>query len=165
MNNPNIDHVIDTLKFFRETVAFLAQDETSDAAVLTNINLHYSAFIQQNDDAIAENMQSELAYYLNFYNVIPANDVYDEFKNFYFLGTAIATELEKRGAKHLVKLQLKALLHLLNVRLNTVGAHRAPLTRRLSNAIDNGAIKNDFGRFGWYILYKCLFNAASERKI
>ncbi len=164
MKNPNIDHAIDTLKFFRETVSLLAQHETADVAVLTNINLHYATFIQHNIEAIAENMQSELAYYLNFYNVTPANDVYDEFKNFYFLGMAITTELEKRGAKHLVKLQLKALLHLLNVRLNTVGAHRAPLTRRLSNAIDNGAIKNDFGRFGWYVLYKCLFNAAKERK-
>ncbi len=108
-------------------------------------------------------MQSELSYYLNFYNVIPANDVYDEFKNFYFLGMAITTELEKRGVKDLVKLQLKAILHLLDVRLNSVGARRAPLTHRLSNAIDNGAIKKDFGRFGWYILYKCLFNAAYER--
>lgn len=163
MTNPNVVHAIDTLKFFRETVSFLAQDEITDVSVLTDINLRYSAFIQHNRDAIADNMQSELAYYLNFYNVTPANDVYDEFKNFYFLGMAITTELEKRGVKDLVKLQLKAVLHLLNVRLNSVGAHRVQLTRRLSNAIDNGAIKSDFGRFGWYILYKCLFNAATER--
>jgi len=163
MNNPNVEHAIDTLKFFRQTVSFLAQDEFLDVSKVTDINLRYSVFIQNNIDVIADNMQSELAYYLNFYNVTPANDVYDEFKNFYFLGMAITTELEKLGVKDLVKLQLKALLQLLNVRLNSVGAHRVPLTHRLSNAIDNGAIKNDFGRFGWYILYKCLYNSSTER--
>ena len=163
MNNSNIDHAIDTLKFFRETISFLAQDKITDVKVLTDINLRYAIFIQHNINAIADNMQSELAYYLNFYNVTPADDVYDEFKNFYFLGMAITAELEKRGVKDLVKLQLQAILHLLNVRLKSVGAHRVQLTRRLSNAIDNGAIRNDFGRFGWYILYKCLFNAATER--
>lgn len=163
MTNPNIDHAIDTLQFFRETVSYLVQLENVDVERVTSINLHYAAFIQNHIAKIADNWQYELAYYLNFYNVNPENDVYDEFKNFYFIGMAITTELEERGAKDLVKLQLKALLHLLNTRLNTVGAHRSQLTRRISNAIDNGAIRKDFGRFGWYILYKCLFNAAIER--
>lgn len=164
MTDPNVEHVIDTLKFFRETVSLLVQNESNDVSVITNTNLRYAAFIQQNMESIADNMQSEMAYYLNFYNVTPANDVYDEFKNFYFLGMAITSELEKRGIKDLVKLQLKALLHLLDVRLSTVSANRTQLTKRLSNAIDNGAIKNDFGRFGWYILYKCLYNAAIDRE-
>jgi|CXWL01.1.fsa_nt_gi hypothetical protein len=163
MTNPNATHATETLKYFRQTVALLAQNTIGNVQVETEINLRYAAFIQNNIVTIAEKMQSELAYYLNFYKVTPADDIYDEFKNFYFLGMAIAAELENLGAKDLEKLQLKAILQLLNVRLKSVGAYRHQLSRRLSNAIDNGAIKNDFGRFGWYILYKCLFNATTER--
>jgi hypothetical protein len=164
MENPNIKHAIETLTFFRQTVSYIAQEQGKADNILADINLRYSAFIQNNIEKIADNMQSELSYYLNFYDVTPAEDIYDEFKNYYFLGMAIATELESRGFKELMKLQLKAILQLLNVRLNSVGAHRTQLTLRLSNAIDNGAIRDDFGRFGWYILYKCLFNAAIDRK-
>lgn len=108
-------------------------------------------------------MKTELADYCNSYEVVPTDDVFDEFKIYYFLGMAIATELEKIGSNDLVRLQLLAMLQLLNIRLKSVQALRQQSTDRISNAIKHEAIHKDFGKFGWYIICKCLYNSAKDR--
>ena len=75
---------------------------------------------------------------------------------------AIVKELEACGKVDPTKYQLRAILHLLDKRLLSIGAKRNQLTKRLKDAITNSAISTDFGRFGWYILYKCLYNATNE---
>lgn len=165
MHSQSALNAVKTLQFFRETITRIARDEQclQDTAV-TDLGIRYAGFIENNFEKIFENMASELGYYLNFYNVYPSNDVYDEFKNYYFLGTAITKELEQRGMRDIAKLQLLAIQRLLDIRLHTVNARREKLTTRLIDAIENGSIAADFGRFGWYILYKCLFNAATEKQ-
>lgn len=165
MHSTSSLNAVKTLQFFRETITRIARDEQCLAdPTVTDIGIRYAGFIENNYKKIFENMAAELGYYLNFYNVYPSNDVYDEFKNYYFLGTAITKELEQRGMRDIAKLQLLAIQRLLDIRLEEVNARRAKLTKRIVDAIENGSVAADFGRFGWYILYKCLFNAATERQ-
>lgn len=164
MHSKNSLNAIKTLQFFRETITKIADEQGTETSKITDIGIRYAGFVEDNHAKIFENMASELGYYLNFYNVYPSNDVYDEFKNYYFLGTAITKELEQRGMRDLVKLQLLAVQRLLDLRLHSVEARRQTLTKRMVDAIENGSVAADFGRFGWYILYKCLFNAATERQ-
>ena len=163
-NEINAQHAIDTLQFFRESISHLAQIDGLSDPKITSMNIGYSAFIQTHQEIIAENMQSEVGFYLTFYKVTPDNDIFDEFKNIYFLGMAITKELESKGHIDLAKYQLRAILHLLDLRLASEKAVRPLLTQRIKDAIENSAVKKDFGRFGWYILYKCLYNAAIERR-
>lgn len=158
MTHPNIQRAVETITIFAEFLPEIIGDLSISESVL----LAYESFVVRNADAIAEQWQSEQAYYLNFYNVFPADGEYDEFKNIYFIGVVIARELFKNGYADLGKVQLYAIVKLLDYRLSTVGASRPQLTHRVVSAIKNGSVENDFGRFGLYLIYKCLFNAAMD---
>lgn len=156
----NIEHAIDTIEYFCDLVDQFAEERRislSKSASETYLN-----FVVNNRDAIVQFWQKELSYYIIAYDIHPENDILDEFKNFYFIGTAIATELENQGHKELRMLQLLAVQKLFDFRLYTVNSLRPDLTIRLNKAIDGSSITTDFGRFGWYITYKCLYNAAKD---
>lgn len=158
----NSVHLLETLGFFRDSIARIAAEQSMPTDKVADLGVRYAMFVSTNLVAIAEDVVTDLAYYLNFYDIYPENDVYDEFKNFYFFGVGIAKELEMKGSSELAKLQLLATQFLLDIRLDKVGARRPGLTERLKSAIEKGAVLKDFGRIGWYITYKCLYNEARE---
>lgn len=156
----NINHAINTIEYFCELVAQFAEERNHPQA--SQISKTYLNFILNNKDSIVQIWQKELSYYIVAYDIHPENNILDEFKNFFFIGTAIATELQNQGHKDLTTFQLLAIQKLFDFRLFKVNSLRPDLTIRLVKAIDNASITTDFGRFGWYITYKCLFNAAKD---
>lgn len=106
----------------------------------------------------------EMDKYLNFYQVIPTNGEYDEFKGIYFFGMEISKRLKFLELRELNKFHLKAVLTLLDYRLETpYNIQRPILTERINLMIENDAIEDHLGMYGWYIIYKCLYNAEDEK--
>lgn len=101
--------------------------------------------------------------YCNFYKVTPAKGVHDEFKGIYFTGIAVSEYLVQLGLVDINKLHLKAMLALLDFRLSSRNARRVELSDRVRLVINNNALKEHFGKYGWYLIYKCLFNAAEQQ--
>lgn len=163
-----IENWTNCLNYFGELIAYLASEidglPKNEADALIN---EYRDRISYNYPVIFESAATELKFYMSFYDVRPMGGTPDELKIFYFLGKAIAEEFEDKGLSTLQKYQLKAIQRIFNIRLAEVDAYRVSLSERIDTAIDHGAIttiKKDFGRFGWYVVHRCLLNASTEKK-
>ncbi len=152
------------LKHIKDTIALLAIKEgRSDTEVEKLIEM-YVTNIEDNHDNIFLASAVGIVQYLNFYNVFPTEGVHDEFKGVYFTGIAISEHLEKLGLADLNKFHLRAVLRILDYRLyEPYRVNRPLLTERIRSVIDNNAIKTHLGKYGWYLIYKCLYNAANEK--
>lgn len=152
------------LKNIKEAIAIIALgDGISEEAVATLID-SYVKSIEGNRDQIFLNTAMGIVQYLNFYNVKPTEGVHDEFKGIYFTGMAVSDFLSDLGFADLNKLHLKAVLSLLDFRLEEPFKVRRPvLTERIRSVIDNNAIESQLGKYGWYLIYKCLYNSANQK--
>lgn len=148
----------------KESIALHAlYDGISDEAVQILID-NYVKEIESNRDKIFLSTAMGIVQYLNFYNVKPTEGVHDEFKGIYFTGIAVSDHLSNLGFVDLNKLHLRAVLSLLDLRLEEPFKVRRPvLTVRIRSVIDNNAIESQLGKYGWYLIYKCLYNAANEK--
>ncbi|MCQ8129586.1 hypothetical protein [Methylomonas rivi] len=153
----------ETLQFLQEIVCQLAlrdgvDDETAEAYMQ-----QYQAVADGNNDKIFNATVQRIKTYINFYNVHPSQGIYDEFKCIYFVGMAMSFHLAADGLTDLNKLHLRAMLRLLDLRLEEpFNVRRPQLSDRINKAILNDSIQKHFGDYGWYIVYKCLYNAAND---
>ena len=88
---------------------------------------------------------------------------YDEFKGIYFTGMAVSERLAQSGLLDLDKLHQRAMLRLLDIRLeHPHKAFRKDLSDKVRTVITHGKVLEHFGKYGWYLIHKCLYNAANE---
>lgn len=143
-----------------ETPELLAQ-ATSDAEALAS---EYAGIVNANREELFRATTQMMVAYINFYRVHPNEGAYDEFKSIYFIGMAMSARLINDGHNELNKLHLRAMLRLLDLRLEVPHkAFRSQLSDRIKKAINNDCINKHYGDYGWYLIYKCLFNAANEK--
>lgn len=124
----------------------------------------YHKTIESKKDVLFELAAVGIVEYCNFYKVTPDKGVHDEFKGIYFTGIAISKYLVQVGLVDINKLHLKAMLGLLDFRLSSRNARRVELSNRIRSVINNNALDEHLGKYGWYLIYKCLFNAASDKE-
>lgn len=153
----------ETIELFVELIGTVAVEESKSNP--KQLQDDYEKFVIAYIERIVHHWRTGVEYYLHFYDVFPSDGKCDEFKNIYFIGTAISKELQNLGVSDLAKLQQIAVLKLLDYRLfMDAGTHRPELTYRIRRSINFDKISDDLGRFGWYMIYKCLFNAAIDAK-
>lgn len=169
MPNPIIE--INRLNWYKilgvlqDTFLFIANNLYSSKSKneLEQLLNEYHTTIDTNKAAILEGCTGEITRYVNSYQVSATDYLFDEFKAIYFLGVAITAQLERAGYVELKKIHQKTVLHLLNMRLiSPYKALRPQLAQRINMAIDNNTVKEHLGIYGWYLLYKCLYNAAHD---
>lgn len=124
----------------------------------------YHKTIEGKKDVLFELAAVGIVEYCNFYKVTPDKGVHDEFKGIYFTGIAISKYLVQVGLVDINKLHLKAMLGLLDFRLSSRNARRVELSNRIRSVINNNALDEHLGKYGWYLIYKCLFNAAQDKE-
>lgn len=165
------------LNFFQRGISYIFLQDISNGT-LTDIEeqnrvkakgltiaQQYFKAVSENKEEILETTLISIREYLNFYQVYPQKGEHDEFKNIYFTGMAVSQTLVKLGLLDLNKLHLKAVLMLMDHRLdNPHQARRTVLSERISSMIDNNVIDKHLGKYGWYLIYKCLFKATDELK-
>lgn len=152
------------LKYLKESISLIAlHDGISEEAVEILI-ANYVKAIEEDKENIFLFTANGILQYLNFYNVIPTQGVHDEFKGIYFTGMAVSDRLIQLGFADLNKLHLRAVLRLLDFRLAEPHKIRRPdLTTRIRTVIDNNSVESHLGKYGWYLIYKCLFNSVNEK--
>ncbi len=154
----------DFLSYIKDSIAVIALEESQSSEQVDKLLAQYLSEIESNRDAIFLDTAYGIVGYCNFYNVRPTEGVHDEFKGIYFSGFAVSSHLKRVGLMELNKLHLKAMLRLLDFRLQYPHkVWRPTLTSRILSVIDNNSIDNHLGQYGWYLIYKCLFNAANEK--
>lgn len=152
------------LKYLEQTIALLALHDGIKEEEVTNLIEQYVREVQDNRQDIFLSTAVGIVEYLNFYKVFPTEGVHDEFKGIYFTGMAVSKHLVRLGLADLNKLHLRALLRLLDFRLEEPFKVRRPvLTERIRSVIDNNALESHLGKYGWYLIYKCLYNAANSK--
>lgn len=155
-----VDYWIKSLEYFGEVIAYLASDtDGKSKEEVEKITENYRETVLQDHEQIFNNAASDLTFYMNFYDVRPKCGTPDELKIFYFLGKSIAESFDRLGLSDLYIYQLKAVQRIFNKILAKSNAYRFDLSKRIDTAIEKGAIGKDFGRFGWYIVHRCLLNA------
>lgn len=148
------------LERLKETLILVADKSNKTEPEIDALLAQYVTIIDSDVFALAV---AGITQYINFYNVAPREGIYDEFKNIYFLGAAISQKLDSVGLADLRKLHQLAILRLLDLRLvHPYKVNRPTLTERVVSAIKNDSLNAHFGLYGWYITYKCLYNAALE---
>lgn len=121
------------------------------------INGHYEELYQLT--------KAKITRYLSFYYVSPTGGENDEFKYIYFTGMAVAEKLAFYEMDDHIRYHYRTILNLLDYRLRIpYGANRQQLSDRIQKAIESHKIKEHFGEYGWYLTYKCLFNAAKDAR-
>lgn len=130
--------------------------------VVESVIEQWAMTVNENYQSLFDNTKAKISKYLNFYNVEPIGQI-DEFKYIYFSGISISEKLEECGMAEHSKYHLKAVLFLLDDRLKTKNCYREHLSIRIDKAIQYQKIKEHFGEYGWYLTYKCLFNAALDK--
>lgn len=164
------------LNFFQKSITFLMlEDVTSGKVVDTNAieEIKHRAFVvakqyydtvKVNEDDLFKSTALGMSEYVNFYEVYPKEGEHDEFKGIYFTGMAVSKLLVTVGLLDLNKYHLKAVLGLMDFRLeNPHKISRKLLTERIKSMIDNNVLEAHLGKYGWYLTYKCLFNSVNER--
>lgn len=166
-------YVIVNGKFFAEMSTYLQEtlvaialnDGVSEEAVAIWA-AQYADVVNKNRQHVFEITARKITEYINFHQVQPKDGVYDEFKGIYFIGMAITDCLLATGLVDLNKFHQRAMLRLLDLRLEFPHkAYRKVLSERVRKTIENHCIEPHFGKYGWYITYKCLFNAANEKAL
>lgn len=155
---------IKILEYTKQTIILLASHDGMSAEDIEKLVGQYVKEIEENRDRIFLNSALGIVQYLNFYNVLPAEGVHDEFKGIYFTGMAVSDHLNRIGLADLNKLHLRSMLRLLDLRLEIPHKiSRKVLTARIRAVIDNNSIESHLGKYGWYLIYKCLYNSVNER--
>lgn len=159
----NGDRWIIFLEHFRDTIAAIARLDKKTDAEIAELSDSYVRAIEDNRNKIFLATASGMVRYIHFYNVAPKEGAYDEFKGIYFIGMAVSLRLLDLGLADLNKLHLRAMLRLLDMRLREPYDIRRPtLSERILSLINNGAnlaIDEHLGTYGWYLIYKCLYNS------
>jgi hypothetical protein len=149
------------LESLKQAIILIADETGSSEDEIKGIIQQYSTIIA--DDDIAIYAMLGIKQYIDTYKVAPSEGIYDEFKNIYFLGAAITQKLNTEGFSELRQIHQLAVLRLLDARLyHPYKVNRPVLSQRVASTIKNNSVNDHFGMFGWYLIYKCLFNAASE---
>ena len=152
------------LETLQETVCLLAQSDGKTKEEVELIAEEYANLVNGELDSIFYAAAVKIMEYLNFYKVHPTQGVYDEFKGIYFTGIAVSERLAQSGLLDLDKLHQRAMLRLLDIRLeHPHKALRKDLSDRVRTVITHGKVVEHFGKHGWYLIYKCLYNAANEK--
>lgn len=152
------------LKYLKETIILIALNDGISEEAVAILIANYVKAIEDDRDNIFLSTAHGILQYLNFYDVHPTQGVHDEFKGIYFTGMAVSEHLNRLGFADLNKLHLRALLRLLDFRLHEPHNIRRPdLTRRIKTVIDNNAVESHLGKYGWYLIYKCLFNSVNDK--
>lgn len=155
---------IEILRYFKEAIAAIALHDGLDKARVKSLVEQYVQVIEADRDSIFVATAAGIIEYLNFYEVRPTEGVHDEFKGIYFSGMTVSRYLVNLGLADLNKLHLRAVLRLLDTRLEMPYKVRRPvLTERIRSVINNNVMESHLGKYGWYLVYKCLFNAANEK--
>lgn len=152
-----------TLEEIQKAMVAVATDEGRiPEEVLEPMNEQWVGVVDRNYKDILNLTYDKINKYLNFYNVQPDKQS-DEFKYFYFSGMVIAEKLNAEGMVDHEKYHLRGLLKILDHRLEyPYQARRPQLSDRIVKAIENREIDKHFGEYGWYMIYKCLYNAAYD---
>lgn len=152
------------LDHFQHAIGFLAlQDGLDEQNVESLINQYHVSILDDMNNIFLQTAMS-IVQYLNFYNVMPTQGVHDEFKGIFYTGMAVSDKLVSIGLLDLNKYHLRAVLGLLDFRLDNPHKVRRPaLSQRIRSVIDNNAINTHLGKYGWYLTYKCLYNSANEK--
>lgn len=95
--------------------------------------------------------------YINYYLIAPK--YIDELKIVYFLGTTIADFLEQEGKQEIMHIHMYIMISMLDYRLKTKNIKRDTLTKNLRHTIKNNQFNENFGKYGIYLTYRCLFNS------
>lgn len=148
------------MRHFCETIVYLCDKDNLQKTEIVNLLKDYEIAINDKTDVLFEQAARDITIYLRLYGVRPTNFQQDEFKGVYFLSRVIADYLKNIGLETLSILQLRACSHLLNKRLERSNAARRQLYNAIEEAIKHNRINDDFGKYGWYIVCKCLCNAA-----
>lgn len=152
------------LKHIKDTISFLATSEGKSDDEVSELIKAYVDNIEENRDKIFVLTATGIVKYINFYKVFPTEGVHDEFKGIYFTGMAVSAYLDKLGLADLNKYHLRAMLRLLDFRLlHPHKANRKVLTERIRSVIDNNTVESHLGKYGWYLIYKCLYNASNDK--
>lgn len=152
------------LTYLQETLISIALNNGISEEATEILASQYSEIANKNRERIFEVTARKITEYINFHQVHPRDGVYDEFKGIYFIGTAMSESLLDAGLLDLNKLHQRAILRLLDLRLEYPHkAYRKVLSERIKKTIEHSSVEPHFGKYGWYITYKCLFNAASEK--
>jgi hypothetical protein len=155
---------IKILHYIKQTIALFALSEGNSEEDVAKLIEQYVNEIEENRQDIFLQTAVGIVEYLNFYKVFPTEGVHDEFKGIYFTGVAVSRHLVRLGLADLNKFHLKALLRLLDFRLEEPHKIRRPrLTERVLSVIDNNAMDAHLGKYGWYLIYKCLYNSVNEK--
>lgn len=154
--------ILEVIKFSMR--AFIKDEGKIPEEVIDPMEEQWVELINRNFSEIFIQTHEKVNKYLNFYNVYPEKLSSDEFKYIYFIGMTVADKLKEEGMDDHARYHLKAVLRLLDYRLkDPYDAYRPQLSQRIQKTIDNHKIHEHFGEFGWYLLYKCLFNSAKEK--
>lgn len=152
------------LDHFQHAIGFLALQDGLDEQSVENLISQYHTSIVDDINNIFLQTAMSIVQYLNFYNVLPTQGVHDEFKGIFYTGMAVSDKLVSLGLLDLNKLHLRAVLGLLDFRLDNPHKVRRPaLSQRIRSVIDNNALETHLGKYGWYLTYKCLYNSANEK--
>ncbi len=151
------------LGHMKDTIALLALHDGMDEDEVDKLIEQYVKEIDARRERLHEYTSHDIVEYVNFYKVFPKEGIYDEFKGIYFTGMTVSRHLVGLGLVDLNKLHLRAVLKLLDFRLKEpYKASRPVLTERILSVIENNAIESHLGKYGWYLTYKCLYNAANS---
>ena len=143
-------------------VSIVLEEGRIPESVVEPMNEQWVDVINRNYEDLFTQVYERINKYLNFYNVQPHKQS-DEFKYFYFSGMVIADKLNNEGMVEHAKYHLRAILKILDYRLESpYKAKRPQLSERIEKAIENREIEKHFGEYGWYMIYKCLFNSAHD---
>ena len=152
------------LNHIKDTISLLALADGKTDTEVEELIRAYVENIEDNRDQIFMQSAIGIVQYLNFYKVFPTEGVHDEFKGIYFTGMAVSAHLDRLGLADLNKYHLRSMLGILDYRLfHPHKANRKVLTERIRSIIDNNAVDAHLGKYGWYLIYKCLYNASNDK--
>lgn len=164
------------LNYFQKAICFYLLDEVTSGKItdqqkVNEIEEKTDTYAKQYYEAvnkyrfeIFKSTALSMDEYLNFYQVYPKDGEHDEFKGIYFTGMAVSRQLVTLGLLDLNKCHLIAVLALMDYRLDKpYEISRKLLTERIKSMIDNNVLDTHLGKYGWYLIYKCLYNSVSDR--
>lgn len=127
-------------------------------SVLKGVEKH----ITEESESIFAETKTKISTYLNTFEVAP-NESIDEFKLVFFISTTLAESLIRKGLQREARIILSSMIWILDFKLSTVGAIRGTLTRQIIKMIERDSVISETGKYGIYLIYKCLYNQAKTK--
>ena len=159
----NGKHWVEILHHLQTALTAISLKQGNSEEQTEEFTKKYHETIEEKKPILFEVAALGIVNYCNFYKITPDKGVHDEFKGIYFAGVAISKYLVDLGLVDINKLHLKAMLALLDFRLSKRNACRKDLSERVRTIINNNGLDEHLGKYGWYLLYKCLYNAAENK--